>query len=122
MKGTQPALEVSLYHGTLSTSAVAILDSGSIYTVFSPEYALLIGIDDVTSGNREIINTLAGHKDVYLFDLEIQLLAAGARFGAQIGFFATRATRNILGRNVTFASFEIGFQESAGELHLRPEN
>ena len=122
MNGTQPALEVSLHHGDRSTNAVAILDSGSIYTIFSPEYAELIGIDDVTTGHRERVSTLAGSRDVYLFDLEIQLLAAGERFGAQIGFFAARAARNILGRNVVFASFEIGFRESAGQLHLRFED
>lgn len=121
MPGVQPAAEVTLYNGNLSTTAVAVFDSGSPYTVFSPQYAELIGIDDVTTGNRVGVNTLAGQRDIYLFDLEIQLREAGRRFAAQIGFFAGHAARNILGRSVVFAAFEIGFHESAQSIYLRPE-
>jgi hypothetical protein len=122
MPGVQPATEVTLYNADLATTTVAIFDSGSLYTVFSSQYAELVGIDEVTTGNRVRINTLAGQTDIYLFDLEIQLREAGRRFAAQIGFFAGRAARNILGRSVIFAAFEIGFQESAQRIHLRPED
>jgi hypothetical protein len=71
MRGVQPATEVTLYNGEQSTNAVAIFDSGSTYTVFSPEHAQLIGIDDVTAGNLERISTLGGSREIYLFDLEI---------------------------------------------------
>jgi len=121
MAGLQPAAEVTLYNGSQSTTAVAIFDSGSVYTLFSPEHAQLIGVEDVTTGSRAIVNTLTGSRDVYLFDLEIQLRGIGPRFAAQIGFFAGHVTRNLLGRNVIFAAFEIGFRESAQRIHLRPE-
>lgn len=121
MPGVQPAAEVTLYNGDLTTTTVGIFDSGSTYTVFSPEYAALIGIEDVSVGNRARINTLAGPLDIYLFDLEIQLREAGRRFAAQIGFFSGHAARNILGRSVVFAAFEIGFHETAQSIHLRPE-
>jgi len=78
-----------------TTNAVGVFDSGSPYTVFSPEHAQLIGIDDVIVGRPERINTLGGGIDLYLFDLEIQLLAAGPRFAAQVGFFPARSPRNI---------------------------
>lgn len=116
MGGVQPAVEVRLYHGGLAITAVGIFDSGSPYTVFSPEYAELIGIDDVRA-----IRTFGGPFEIYLFDLEIQLVVAGPRFAGQIGFFAARVPRNILGRSVIFAAFEIGFHERAQLLHLRPE-
>jgi hypothetical protein len=121
MAGSQPAAEVTLYHGGRSTNAVGVFDSGSLYTVFSPECAELIGIEDVTVGNRAVVNTLAGPREIYLFDLEIQLREAGQRFAAQIGFFAGHAPRNILGRSVVFAAFEIGFREGMQRIHLRPE-
>ncbi len=85
--GTQPAAEVTLYSGGLETNAVGIFDSGSLYTVFGEEHAALIGIDDITVGNREGVITLGGPRNVFLFDLEIRLSAAGRRFAAQIGFF-----------------------------------
>lgn len=121
MAGSQPAAEVTLYHGARTTTAVGVFDSGSLYTVFSPEYAELIGIEDVTIGNRALVNTLAGQREIYFFDLEIQLREAGGRFAAQIGFFAGHAPRNILGRSVVFAAFEIGFRESTQRIYLRPE-
>jgi hypothetical protein len=122
MNGVQPASEVILYHGDSATTTVAVFDSGSLYTVFSPMYAELIGIEDVTVGERVGINTLAGPRDIYLFDLEIQLREVGHRFAAQIGFFRGPAARNILGRSVVFAAFEVGFHESAQLIHLRPED
>lgn len=122
MPGVQPAAEVTLYRGDLAAKAVGIFDSGSAFTVFSPEHAALIGIDDVTTGIRQRISTLGGGLDIYLFDLEMQLREAGGRFAAQIGFFATHAPRNILGRSVIFAAFEIGFHERGGRIHLRRED
>jgi hypothetical protein len=121
MRGVQPAAEVALYNGPQTTNAVGVFDSGSLYTVFSPEHAELIGIDDVLVGSPERINTLGGGIDIYLFDLEIRLLAAGTRFAAQVGFFPARSPRNILGRSVIFAAFEIGFHERAQLLRLRAE-
>jgi len=121
MSGLQPAAEVKLFNGDLTTMAVGIFDSGSPYTVFSPEHAMLIGIDDVMAGTPEGINTLGGPIQIYLFDLEIQLLGAGPRFAGQIGFFAGHASRNILGRSVIFSAFEIGFHERGQQIHLRSE-
>jgi hypothetical protein len=121
MQGLQPAAEVTLCNGARETTAVAVFDSGSVYTAFGPQYAELIGIEEVTTGTRVRINTLAGSTDIDLFDLEIQLREAGRRFAAQIAFFAGHASRNILGRSVIFAAFEIGFCESAQAIHLRPE-
>lgn len=122
MSGLQPAAEVKLFNGDLTTMAVGIFDSGSPYTVFSPEYAGLIGIDDVTDGRREGISTFGGTTHVFLFDLEIQLLRAGTRFSAQIGFFEGHVSRNILGRSVIFSAFEIGFRERTQVIHLKPES
>lgn len=122
MPGTQPAAEVTLYSGVLAAKAVAVFDSGSVFTAFSPEHAALLGIDDVSSGRSERISTLAGPGVIYMFDLEIQLVGVGSRFSAQIGFFSGHASRNILGRSVIFAAFEIGFHETGQVVHLRPES
>lgn len=121
MRGLQPAAEVQLFNGAMAAKAVGIFDSGSPYTVFSPELAEVIGIDDVMTGRPEGISTLGGPIRIYLFDLEIQLLGAGPRFAGQIGFFATHAPRNILGRSVIFSAFEVGFHERGQVIHLRAE-
>ncbi len=121
MRGLQPAAEVRLFNGGMTATTVAIFDSGSPYTVFSPEHAALIGIEDVMVGTHENISTLGGPREIYFFDLEIQLPEAGPRFAGQVGFFSGHASRNILGRNVIFSSFEIGFHERGQVIHLRPE-
>ena len=122
INGLQPAAEVRLFNGDMNTTAVGIFDSGSQYTVFRPEHARLIGIRDVTAGHPEGVSTLGGAIEIYLFDLEIQLLEAGPRFAGQVGFFAGHASRNILGHSVVFSAFEIGFHERAQVIHLRPES
>jgi len=122
MRGLQPAAEVKLFNGKKSTHAVGIFDSGSVHTVFRPEHAALLGIDDVTAGHAESISTLGGPIQIFLLDLEIQLVGAGSRFAGQIGFFSGHASRNILGRSVVFSSFEIGFQERGEVIHLRAES
>ena len=122
MNGLQPAAEVKLFNGEMTTIAVGIFDSGSLYTVFSPEHAELIGIDDVTAGRPEGVTTFGGTIKVFLFDLEIQLMRAGPRFAGQIGFFPGHASRNILGRSVIFAAFQIGFHERGQVIQLRPES
>ena len=121
LNGLHPAAEVRLFNGHKDTIAVGILDSGSPYTAFSPEYAGFIGIDDVTVGHLEDVSTLGGGIQIYLFDLEIQLLKAGPRFAGQIGFFAGHASRNILGRSVIFSAFEIGFHERGQVIYLRAD-
>lgn len=122
MRGLQPAAEVQLFNGAMAAKAVGIFDSGSSYTVFRPEHASLIGIEDVTVGHPEGIRTLGSSIEIYLFDLEIQLMGAGPRFAGQIGFFSGHASRNILGRNVIFSFFEIGFHERGQVIHLRPDS
>jgi hypothetical protein len=120
MAGLQPASEITLYNGELAANAVAVFVSGSLYTAFGPEYAALIGIE-VGDGQRVNVHTLGGVRDIFFFQLEIQLREAGQRFGAQIGFFEGHVARNILGRSVVFSAFEIGFRESTQSIHLRPE-
>jgi hypothetical protein len=122
MRGLQPAAEVALFNGDFRVNTVGILDSGSLFTVFSCEFAELLGIDNVTNGRRERISTLANGRDVYFFDLEIEVLAAGSRFPAQIAFFEGRAARNILGRIVIFSAFQIGFHEGFQSVYLEPQS
>ena len=58
MAGFQPAVEVELINGTQTVRAVGVLDSGSALTVFSSEFAELLGIEDVTIGYLNNVSTL----------------------------------------------------------------
>jgi hypothetical protein len=121
MPGLQPAAEVELFNGNSRARAVGILDSAASHTGFSSEIATLLGIEDVSAGRRVVISTLGGEIDLYMFDLEMRIVALGIRFAAQIGFFPTHTPRNILGRIVVFSQFQIGFSERTSQIHSLQE-
>lgn len=118
--GLQSAVEVALMYSGKTSRTVGILDSGSVLTVFSNEIATSLGID-VTAGNCVTVNTLGGRFDFYSFNLEIRFPSDGESFSGQVGFASTHMSRNILGRNLLFQRFEIGFRDAREMIHLRRE-
>jgi hypothetical protein len=118
-----PALEVELISGNRRTRAVGIIDSGSTVTVFNPEHAVLLGIEDVSSGDLQTIRTQGGSVDCYVFALDMQVEIQGHtnRFSCRVGFFAGRRPRNILGTNVLFYQYQIGFNDRAQRVYFLPE-
>lgn len=92
----------------------AVLDSGATVSIFQPEMAELLGIDDVTtSGVTQQISTVSGTMTVYFYDVEMELILDSSReiIPCQIGFPDRRIPRNILGRNLVFAIFTLAFME-----------
>jgi hypothetical protein len=117
-------MQVKLFNGTESTGALGVVDSGSAITAFKPEHASLLGIEDVSGGVLQQISTQGASLACYMFSLEMQVEFGGnpIRFPCQVGFFAGNVPRNILGRNVLFQHFQIGFNDIAQEIYLKPEN
>jgi len=122
--GLAPAIEVVLRHGTSQAAAVALLDTGSTYTVFQPAYAELLGIEDVTSGRRDAVSTAGGVIDVYLFDLELDVRIGTQiyTFPGQVAFTLGHIPRNLLGLNILFQQFQIGFHDSRQTMYLLRDN
>lgn len=123
VRSLSPALEVSLHFGGRVARAVGILDSGSMHTVFTQELATQLGISDITVGRRDTLRSAAGPFDIFLFDVELEVHAAGVqrKFSAQVGFAERHLPRNILGLNVVFQQFQIGFRDSRQRVYLLPE-
>jgi hypothetical protein len=119
-----PALEVELIRGAQRTRAVGVLDSGATITVFNPEHAEMLGIDNLQEGELQHAQTQGDAVEYYLFDLEMQLPIYPRinRFFCRVGFFPVRKPRNILGRNLIFQHYEIGFRDTTGIVHLRAED
>jgi hypothetical protein len=122
--GLSPMLQVTLINGSVSTGAAGIVDSGSTVTVFKPEHANLLGIEDVTVGDLQQISTQGGGVDCYVFSQEMQVELGDdtIQFPCRVGFFAGNMPRNILGRNVLFQHFKIGFNDRNQEIYLRAED
>ncbi len=112
--GLQPAVEVSLFFLGREAKTVGILDSGSTVTVFDEQIARQIGISDIGEGRLFRAATLAGLAEVYLFDVEMAVNIPGLddRFPAQVGFWPGTRSRCLLGRNLIFARFQVGFREA----------
>lgn len=120
--GLAPALEVELIRGTKRAKAVGILDSGSPFTIFSREFAELLGIDDLETGEHDRAATGGGPVDFYYFEVEmgIHIGPHDNRFNCRVGFFPERKPRNILGRNYLFNHYDLGFQDRLQRVLFRP--
>jgi hypothetical protein len=118
-----PLLLVELIRGGNSTRVLGTVDSGSTITVFNPEHAQVLGIENLEDGEAGRLSTQGGPVDYYLFELEmrIQLQAHTNQFPCRVGFFATRRPRNILGRDYIFRHYQVGFRDVAEEIYFRPE-
>lgn len=121
--GLTPALEVQLIRGPHVTRAVGVIDSGATITVFNPQHAQMLGIEDLSEGELQQYRSQAGQLDYYVFDLEIQIQLQDHqnRFPCRVGFFAAHRPRNILGRDLIFQYYEIGLRDRSQTIHLRPE-
>lgn len=97
-----------------TTAMFAVLDSGSSVSVFMPEMAELLGIEDIAAvGDPMNVSTCGGTITIYLFDVEMELLldSSNERFTCQVGFPDRRIPRNILGRNLAFMAFTFALLE-----------
>jgi hypothetical protein len=123
--GFQPALPVQLILGDRTARVTGVLDSGSAVTVFNAEVGELLGIDDLQAGDTMFAKTQAGTVQLFLFDVELAFLLSEAvvqRFPARVGFLPSPRARNILGRNIVFAHYQIGFRERLGRVYVQPED
>jgi hypothetical protein len=113
--GLLPGLGVILRSGSNETAEMfAVLDSGSTFSVFQPQMAELLGIDNVTSSSTtRDISTCGGPITIYLFDVEMELLlgSSSEKFTCQVGFPDKPIPRNILGRDLAFMKFTFAFRE-----------
>ena len=122
--GSAPALQIDLIRNDQRISLVGVLDSGSIHTVISHEYAPVLGIEEVREGEAVRASTQAGLVEYFLFDMEIQVRIGSLfpRLFCRVGIFGARRPRNILGRDFFFQHYQIGFRDRAQVIYLRPED
>jgi hypothetical protein len=115
-----PSAEVILHMGDSHTGTVfAILDTGATVTIFQPELALDLGIEDITTAPIfETVSTGGGPIRAYQFQVEMELALNGhrSRFGCTVGLAERHIPRNILGRNLVFQHYTFAFRERESEV------
>ncbi|SRR5216683_5655099 len=118
-----PLLMVELIRGGHSARVLGAVDSGSTITVFNPEHALTLGIENLEAGEPRRVTTQGGPVDYYVFDIEMQIDLQGHKhkFPCRAGFFTVRKRRNILGRDYIFRHYQIGFRDRSEQIYLRAE-
>lgn len=123
LRGTYPALDVSLRYGACNFQVPAILDSGAMYTVFDSRYAEPLGIEGIETGLRVDATTFGGDVTLFQFQVEmrIELPGFGEYFQAQICFPGRPINRNILGRIAVFSRLQLGFRESPQQVFVARE-
>ena len=111
--------EVVLHWNQTSTPHVfALLDSGSMRTVFKAELADALGIKDLDRFPATTMNTGGGPLVVRLVDLELEIvLEQPNRFACQVGF--AHIPRHILGRDLVFSKYVLAFDERAQFIYYR---
>jgi hypothetical protein len=122
--GGQPVLEVKLLFQNQEARALGIVDSGSNLTVFSAEIAQILGIDDLTEGDAVEVSTIAPQPvTIYRFPMEIEIETQGirSRLQGQVCFHPGRLSRNLLGKDLFFHHFQIGFRDRHQRLLIALE-
>jgi len=111
--------EVILHWNQASTPHVfALLDSGSMRTIFKAELADALGIRDLDRFPAATFNTGGGPVVVHFVDLELEIVLEKAnRFACQVGF--AHIPRHILGRDIVFSKYMLAFDERAQIIYYR---
>ena len=114
-------------NGDLSTEILdAKIDTGSTYCVFNREYAEVLGIGDVESGEEISVESPIGGIAT-IFGHHLRLTVAGVSVDSLAYFWADgQRTRNVLGRTGWLHQFRICIVDHDCELYLseydEPEN
>jgi hypothetical protein len=70
------------------------------------------------------VTTQGGPVVFYKFDMEMEVQVGDhvSRFFCRVGFFEVSRPRNILGRDILFRHYQIGFNDTEEVIYLLPEN
>ncbi len=111
--------EVILHWNQASTPHVfALLDSGSMRTIFKADLAEALEIRDLDRFPAVTFNTGGGPVVAHFVDLELEIvLEEPNRFACQVGF--AHIPRHILGRDIVFSKYMVAFDERTQSIYYR---
>lgn len=118
--GRASAIEIPvvLRVGDEAVELLAALDTGSTFTVFSRQYAEMLGLS-VENGALTSVRTLTGTLNAFAHRAQVEIL--GIPFECDVPFFESQdLRRNFLGRN-WLRLCRVGIVEHDAELYLSPD-
>jgi len=114
-----PVIEVVISHSDLATTRLALIDSGSTFSLFSREVADELEID-VLKGRAEKLMSLGGPLLAYHHDVNIEI-TPDFRYHAEILFAEYSIPRNLFGHIGFFNHLTVGLRSRFGLIYLNSE-
>ena len=117
---TYPLIDVEMTGPKGSLMVKALVDSGSIFSIFRSEIAGYLGVS-VNNGHSLYFQGIKGRILGYLHEVPVRV--NGERFNCYVAFSAELAVSfNILGRNNFFLPFLITFNEKLQKVVIEKNN
>jgi hypothetical protein len=114
-----PVIEIALSHNGLTTTDLALIDSGSTYSLFSREIADELEIE-VLQGRMQRLATLGGPLQAYGHEVEIEIIPH-FRYRAEVLFAEYPIPRNLFGHTGFLNHFSIALRSRFGLIYFNPE-
>jgi hypothetical protein len=115
-----PVIEVTFLHNDLTASDFAIIDSGSIFSLFSREIADELGIE-VLQGRTQKLTTLGGPILAYSHQVTIEIVP-NFQSKTEILFSEYPIPRNLLGHHGFLNQMAVALRSKFGLIYLNPES
>jgi hypothetical protein len=115
----RPAIFVALQNGTKNLQTIALIDSGSTYSLFDYQAGVELGID-VRSGRPQRLSSLGGVVLGYAHRIEIEIVE-GWRFTTEVLFSDQPVSRNLLGHHGFLEHVAVGLHGKISRIYLRKE-
>jgi len=116
----RPAIPVTLHHGLLKLQIIALIDSGSTYSLFDYQIGKELGIE-VQAGRLQRLSSLGGVVLGYAHRIELKV-ADDWRFATEVLFSDDAIPRNLLGHYGFIEHAAVGLLGKTGQIYLRPDS
>jgi len=114
---TFPAIEIILQRGDKKWSGLAIIDTGSMYSLFSYNVGTALGLN-VPAGQPQRLETLGGLMTAYRHKVELEIAHGWSLGDMEVLFAETNISRNLLGRSDFLIRVQLGLDEQRGMIYL----
>jgi hypothetical protein len=112
----RPAIFITLWNKTNSLQIIALIDSGSTYSLFDYQLGVELGLD-VRSGRMQWLSSLGGSVLGYAHQIELEIVG-GWKFKTEVLFSDDAIPRNLLGHYGFLEHLAVGLQGKIGEIYL----
>lgn len=116
----RPAIFITIWNESHSVQTIALIDSGSTYSLFDYQLGIELGVD-VRSGRKYRLSSLGGSVNGYAHKIELEIVE-GWKLPTEVLFSDDAIPRNLLGHYGFLEHVAVGLHGKIGEIFLREED